>query len=150
MGTRVLAACVALAVSGGGCSWAFMTSPPARSTFGDPVACTSSKAAPILDTLCASYFLLNTASIAARPKCDASGWSQDPDCLEAGTRSAAMGLALGIAGLCAASAVSGYSSASRCNLMKGGWTSAEPVDRPSGWTPRPEPPDPQPAIPPSR
>lgn len=143
MRLRILAAAVAIAfaISGGGCSWAFMRKAPAHAAAGEPARCTSAPAAPILDTICASYFVVNAAALAGATVCHGSPYD-DPGCFDRGTRNAGIAMSLGIAGLCALSAGSGFGSASRCRAAKRGWTPDDRAPSHGGWRPVPEPADP--------
>jgi hypothetical protein len=81
-----------------------------------PVDCTSSRAAPVLDTICAGYFIANAAVLAGKKTCDDG--TAAFDCVSSGTKSGGMLLSAGLAVLCAVSAGSGYGNASKCEQVK--------------------------------
>jgi hypothetical protein len=102
-------------VSTSGCSFAFMTRAPEPVPAPNyPVDCTSSTAAPVLDTICAAYFVANTAYISTIPDCNSAGYGND--CVE--EKGTGMALNVGLAALCLAGAVSGYGKAARCQAVK--------------------------------
>lgn len=136
----VAAIALVLAASTGGCSWAFMTRPPAAGAVGSAGYCTSNRAAPVLDTICASYFALNAVALARAPTC--STWQSASNCVDSGTKSSGIGLSLLIGGLCTASAVSGYSSSAQCRAMQAGWDTTRSWGGPAGRGSLPEPADP--------
>jgi len=115
---RVAAALGMAALSSAGCSFLFMSRPPEPVvTPNYPVECTSSRAAPVLDTICAAYHGVAGIAILATPAC-----SQEPEdvCIyDAGDKAAVAAVMLGAAALCTASAVSGFRSAGRCREVKG-------------------------------
>lgn len=81
--------------------------PQTISTPSYPVDCTTSVAAPVLDTVCASYFAVNAVALAA----GAGNYASD-------ARGGGIALSAGLALLCAVSAGGGYSSAKRCEQVK--------------------------------
>jgi hypothetical protein len=100
-----------------GCSFAFMNKaqdPVAAPN--DPVDCTNSRAAPVLDTLCAGYFVVNAAALSMLTNCDQAGLLEP--CVSSGTRTGGMLLSAGLAVFCAVSAGSGYGYASKCEDTK--------------------------------
>lgn len=100
-----------------GCSWAFMTKPPEPvMTPNYPVECTSSRAAPVLDTICAGYFVANGIYWAAQTSCDSAAFGET--CAESSTKTTGILLSAGLAALCAVSAGSGYGTATRCEAVK--------------------------------
>lgn len=104
-GLALIALCAPLCP---GCSLAFMSRPPSVVAAPNyPVECTTSYAAPVLDTVCASYFVLNAAALA--------GGAGNYD---SNARGGGILLSGGLAVLCAVSAGIGYSSASRCSEVK--------------------------------
>jgi hypothetical protein len=115
MSRSLLAMTLAFTMSG--CSWAFMTKPlepvPAPNY---PVECTDSKAAPVLDTICAGYFVANGIVLAGLKTCNDATFGEA--CVESGTKSAGIALSVGLAALCAISAGSGYGRASHCAEVK--------------------------------
>ena len=72
-----------------------------------PVDCTTSVAAPVLDTLCASYFVINGIALAS----GSGNFTSD-------SRAGGVALSAGLALFCAVSAGNGYSSAKRCEQVK--------------------------------
>lgn len=116
MTMRVTAVSLAVLLGSGGCSWAFMTKPPKKVVAPNfPVECTSGKAAPVLDSICAGYFILNAAALAGAKTCSSTGGT---DCYDASTKSSGTALSIGLAALCGIAAVTGYGTASRCAEMK--------------------------------
>lgn len=100
-----------------GCSWAFMTKPPEPvMTPSYPVECTSSRAAPVLDTICAGYFVANGIYWAAQTSCDSASFGET--CAESSTKTSGLLLSAGLAALCALSAGSGYGTATKCEAVK--------------------------------
>jgi hypothetical protein len=100
-----------------GCSWVFMQKAPEAVLVPDyPVECSSSRAAPVLDSICVGYFVVNTIALAAVASCDSAAYGEA--CYEAAPKAAAMVVSAGLAGLCALSAGSGYRAAGRCRAVK--------------------------------
>ena len=100
-----------------GCSWAFMhRAPQTVEAPNYPVECTSSRAAPALDTICAGYFVVNGLVLATRTSCDQASPGQS--CVESGTKTGGILLSAGLATLCAVSAGTGYGNANRCEAVK--------------------------------
>jgi hypothetical protein len=100
-----------------GCSWAFMKKPPESVAAPDyPVECTSSRAAPVIDTICAGYFAVNTLVLAGAKTCDSAAPGEA--CVESGSKGGGIALSVGLAALCAISAGSGYGRASKCQDVK--------------------------------
>jgi hypothetical protein len=149
--TRLVGALTLLAFGNGGCSWLFMSSAPEPVLApSSPIECTSSRAAPVLDSICAGYFVANGIFWAAADSCSdvASG-----DCYESSTKSSGIAISAGLAALCAFSAVSGFRSSGRCGQVKGlnalcitgdvaACQALRPGFTPSGWTPAQPRPDP--------
>ena len=114
---RHLALLVALSLPLGGCSWIFMTKAPDPVVAPNyPVDCTSSNAAPILDTICSAYFVANGIYLLAIPDCASAGFGQS--CAESGAKYAGAALSAGFAALCGFSAGAGYPAATRCQQVK--------------------------------
>jgi hypothetical protein len=93
------------ALSGSGCSWAFVQKAPdpvMAPTY--PISCTDSKAAPVLDTICAGYFVANGLV-----------WAGSDDEANKGT---GVAVSAGFLALCALSAMHGYGATSRCEQVK--------------------------------
>jgi hypothetical protein len=89
-----------------GCSWAFMTKPPAAVVAPNhPVECTTSAAAPVLDTVCGGYFVLNAIALGAGN-------------YDSSTKSGGIALSVGLVALCGLSAISGYGYSNRCENVK--------------------------------
>jgi hypothetical protein len=98
-------------------------------------------AAPVIDTLCASYFVVNAFALSAAPECT-GGYGHPEGCADTATKHVGIGASVALAGLCALSARSGYESSSRCKAENAGLI---PVGRPDGsteWRAIPEPADP--------
>lgn len=109
-----LAAATCLLTSG--CSWAFMTKPPeVVSAPNYPIDCTTSRAAPVLDTICVGYFIANGIYLASVQECPA-GFGQS--CVSSSTKTGGLLLSAGLGVLCGISAASGYGYASRCDEKK--------------------------------
>jgi len=81
-----------------------------------PVDCTTSVAAPVLDTICAGYFVLNGLVLAGAKSCDSASFGES--CVESSTKTSGVLLSAGLAALCAVSASSGYGSSSKCGAVK--------------------------------
>ena len=97
-----------VAIACSGCSWAFMTRPPEVVVAPNhPVECTTSRAAPVLDTLCGGYFVLNGAVLAG----GAGNYEQS-------ARTGGIVISAALAALCIASAANGYVGAARCEHVK--------------------------------
>lgn len=100
-GPAVLA-CLALVSGSTGCSWAFVEKKPDHVVAPNvPISCTTSNAAPVLDSICTGYFVLNTALVASR---DYGG--------------GAVLLSGGLGLLCALSAGSGFGATRDCRAAK--------------------------------
>jgi len=112
-----LAVLASILQTSSGCSWAFMQRPPeVVATPSYPVDCTSSRAAPVLDTVCAGYFALNTVVLAGLRTCSNSAYYES--CVQPGAKAGGLAVSTGLAVLCALSAGSGYGSAGRCEAIK--------------------------------
>ena len=100
-----------------GCSWIFMTKAPDPVVAPNyPVDCTSSNAAPILDTICSAYFVANGIYLLAVPDC--SHASLGESCVDSGAKYAGAALSAGLAVLCGISAGTGYPASTRCQQVK--------------------------------
>lgn len=100
-----------------GCSWAFMQKAPEPVAAPNyPVDCTASRAAPVLDTICAGYFVANGIYLASQKTCDQAAFGET--CVDSGTKTGGILLSAGLATLCAVSAGSGYGNAKRCEGVK--------------------------------
>jgi hypothetical protein len=94
-----------------------MTKPPAVVAAPNyPVDCTSSRAAPVLDTICAAYFAVNGLLVASTTSCENA--SPGERCITSSNKTGAVLLDVGLVALCAASAASGYGMATRCGVVK--------------------------------
>jgi len=137
---------LAPALASGGCSWAFMTRAPlpvAAPTY--PVECTASRAAPVLDTICAGYFVANGIALAGIRDCDTAYAGQS--CYRSGEKGGAILLSAGLAAVCVASAFSGYTRSTECEEVRsanalcivGNEASCRQLNpswsRPPGWNP---------------
>jgi hypothetical protein len=104
-----------LAMSLNGCSFIFVDTPPAsppRYGSETKVRCTTSKAAPIIDTVIASYQVVRTGVAVSS---DESDYANAPI-----SRGADIGFGVGLAALFLGSAIYGYVQTGRCNAMQGG------------------------------
>jgi hypothetical protein len=136
----VAAVAVGFALTSSGCSWAFMNRKPDLVAAPNyPLDCTTSRAAPVLDTICAGYFVANTVVLAGFKTCESA--SPGESCYASGTKNGGMILSAGLAALCALSASSGFRNANQCSQAKDlnamcitGDFSACQALRP-GWTP---------------
>jgi hypothetical protein len=109
---------VVLVHSLSGCSWIFMTkAPEVVATPNYPVECTTSRAAPVLDAICAGYFVANGIYWAGQTNCADASFGES--CAEGSTKSTGILLSAGLAALCAVSAGSGFGTATRCEVVKG-------------------------------
>jgi hypothetical protein len=117
---HVTAASLAVLIGSGGCSWAFMSKPPKTVLAPNfPVDCTSSRAAPVLDSICSGYFIANAAVLAGSKTCSDNIFDPDnANCVDADTKSAGTVLSVGLAAICGVAAFNGYKSASRCAALK--------------------------------
>jgi hypothetical protein len=137
--TRSLLA-VTLAISTSGCSYGFMSRAPRPVLAPDyPVDCSSTRAAPVLDSICAGYFAASAVLFAAATSCSAASGEF---CFDSGVRTGGILAYAGVAGLCALSARTGFREASHCREVKSlnalcitGHESACTALTP-GWTPR--------------
>jgi hypothetical protein len=153
-GGRLVSIALSAGLATGGCSWAFMTKPPdvvAAPQF--PVDCTSSRTAPLLDTICGGYFVLNAISVAGAKECSSNPFAQEQGCLPAEAKAMGVPLSIGLAVLCTGAAIGGFGSASRCADMKAqnvGCIAGDPEScralKP-GWTPATDGRAPVPIIP---
>ena len=95
----------AFALTGSGCSWAFVQKAPDPVMAPNyPVSCTDSKAAPVLDTICAGYFVANGLV-----------WAGSDDETNKGT---GIAVSAALLALCGLSAINGYGATSRCEQVK--------------------------------
>jgi hypothetical protein len=122
MRRRLAFALVAL-LAGPACSWVTMGRPPPPPVEPlPPVACTTSRAAPILDTTGATFFgglgIMTAAYGIATPVCT-TGWCIGPETggAKAGIIAAGLGLTA-IAVLQTISATNGFAWASTCDDLK--------------------------------
>jgi len=122
------------------------------------VNCTTSRAAPVLDAVCAGYFVANGIYWATVTSCDSAAFGTR--CAEAGTKTAGVLLSAGLAVLCGLSAGSGFGQAARCQEVKDlnagcmsgdlkacqqlrpGWVPTTPPQPPAGGSPWTAPPPP--------
>jgi hypothetical protein len=107
-----------------GCSWIFMERAPDPVVAPDyPVQCTSSRVAPIVDSLYAGSMAVGAVVFAAMPTCGGSASTSagtTPDsCVHSGTTLAAAALYAGAAAVYAVAANQGFKSAGRCEDLKG-------------------------------
>ncbi len=114
---RRAAASLLASTLGSGCSWIFMTRPPASVPEPSvPIECTTSRAAPVLDTVCAGYFVVNGIVWAAAKSCSSA--SPGEKCYSSSDKSTGIAVSAGLATLCGISAVSGYGYAGRCREVR--------------------------------
>jgi hypothetical protein len=127
-----------------GCSWLFMSKPPANvSTPNYPIDCSTTIAPPVLDSLCAGYFVLNGVVLAGLKDCASASYGES--CAASNTKTGGILLSAGLAVLCGVSAGAGFGDASRCQSLKeqnalcmSGVTSAcQKLNQ--GWAPHPLP-----------
>lgn len=99
-----------------GCSWAFMTRPPEVVSAPDhPLDCTTSRVAPVLDTICVGSFIVEGFLLATAQDCALAG---SQSCFSAGAKTGGLVLLAGLGLLCGLSASSGYHYAARCEQKK--------------------------------
>src|SRR5229473_3366270 len=114
---RAAALLCTLAVPSSGCSWAFMTKGPVVVAVPNyPVDCTTSRAAPVLDTICSAYFVANGILVAAFPNCENVRGGEP--CAASGVKAGGIILSGGLALLCGFSAGSGFGGSARCQQVK--------------------------------
>jgi len=164
---RLAGALTLLAFTSGGCSWIFMSKAPEPVAAPNyPVECTSSRAAPVLDAICAGYFVANGIFLAAAESCDSASFGET--CYDSSAKTAGIALSAGLAAVCAFSSASGFKTATSCGKVKSlnalcitgdlaacqalrpGWVppGAAPAQRPDAWSVPPAPPAPPVAPPP--
>lgn len=108
---------IAAALSMTGCSWIFMTKPPDSVAVPHlPVDCTTSRAAPVLDTICSGYFVVNGIVLLAVKDCANASFGEN--CANSSTKTGGALLSAGLAVVCGVSAASGYGNAARCEQIK--------------------------------
>ena len=138
----------------GGCSFAFVSGPPANHAQLPYFDCTQSRVAPILDTAFTVVQGLNFAVAASDSDAEWDRqFSGDPPI----ARTTAMGVYVGFAALGAAGMYYGYSKTADCRAAKQAWMVRGGMQQPMPGTwppPQPQPPQPpaqtpiQPAPPP--
>src|SRR3954470_5879289 len=90
----------------GGCSWMFMQKPPEVVAAPNyPLDCTTSTAAPVLDVICGSYFVINGIYLLSAKDCANAGFNES--CLSSGQKAGGFLLSGGLAALCGFSAGAG-------------------------------------------
>ena len=100
-----------------GCSWIFMGKPPEHvAAPAYPIDCSTSRAPPVLDSICTGYFILNGAVLAGMKDCEAARYGES--CASSSTRTGGMVLSVGLALLCGISAGTGFADAGRCESLK--------------------------------
>jgi hypothetical protein len=112
--TAVLACILA---GSSGCSILFMRRPPEEVRPGVPVECTSSRVAPGLDTAVVGETVV-TGSWLALMMSTCTDQYGGGSCTTRRDRATVLAVTAGIAAVYGLSAISGYSSASRCSHMK--------------------------------
>jgi hypothetical protein len=94
-----------------------MTKPPeVVSAPNDPIDCTISRVAPVLDTICVGFFIVNGILLATDQDCVLAG--KGPSCLGGSTKTGGLVLSAGLGLLCGLSAASGFGHAMKCEQMK--------------------------------
>jgi hypothetical protein len=132
-----------------------------------PLDCTTSDAAPILDTICSGYFVANGIFLATYATCN--GPYSTESCIDNATKTAGIIGSAALAVLCGVSSGFGYGYAARCQQTKNlnalcitgdlaacqqltpGWRPMWPPLQPGQPSPQPVPavpPGPPPAAPP--
>ena len=124
-----LAMALALTVPSAGCSFIFVTKPPAPEERPRNVDCTTSNVAPVIDTLIAGWQVLRTVIALTASE---SAYANAPI-----GRGADVGIGIGLFSLFAASAGTGFSWTSDCREMIGDSEPATSRPRPR---PRLQPP----------
>jgi len=81
-----------------------------------PLDCTTSTAAPVLDVICGSYFVINGAIAIAAKDCANAAYGEA--CLSSGQKTGGALLSAGLLALCGFSAAAGFGYADRCHQMK--------------------------------
>jgi hypothetical protein len=115
---RLAGALTLLTFTSGGCSWIFMSKAPEPVVAPNyPVECTSSRAAPVLDSIFAGLYVVNAIAYASVDSCDSASF--DEVCFESSTKAAGIAVSAGLAAVLVASATSGFRSATRCGQVKG-------------------------------
>jgi hypothetical protein len=125
----VLAGVVVTSVACAGCSFLFTTKAPdhpERIPPAVPIQCTTTRAAPIVDTVIAGLEVVRTAIAVSAKDSDYTGSTLD--------RSTDIGLGVGFTALFAASAIYGYAVTSGCDAAKQGHEAPYP---PPGYPPYP-------------
>ena len=114
-----------MGLSTSGCSFMFVTGPEPADARGrvDPGACTTSVAWPVVDTLLASWFVLNVIINASKSDSDFSGGGSQ--------RTGAIGLGMGLTALTVTSAGVGFNRTSGCKeaLATNGFVARPPRRR---------------------
>ena len=140
MHNRIAAACAALLLTG--CSWLFMSRPPEPVAAPNyPIDCTSSNAAPILDTICTVYFAVNDVAILTLKSCSNASFGES--CVTDATRTGALVISTGLGVMCGVAARSGFVAAGACQEKKslnalcinGDGAACQKLT--PGWVPRP-------------
>ncbi len=119
MPRRTLALAIVTVLPASGCSWIFITRAPDAVVAPDyPIDCTSSQAAPILDTVCSVYWSSLTILALGVSTCRSSSPGESLCVASDASRAGAVALFGGLAAVCGFSAASGYGNSSRCEQMK--------------------------------
>ena len=100
-------ACLALVP---GCSWFFVKAPPAQRAPAQPVACTSGKAAPVIDSVVAALQVVRVGYAIGQSDADYKNFPI--------SRNVDIGLGVGLTALFAASAAYGFSATSTCAAVE--------------------------------
>ena len=98
--------CVSCVLCLPGCSWLFVEAPRAQVTPSQPVTCTRSKAAPIIDSVVTGLQTVRVVYALSQSEADYDDFPI--------SRGADIGLGLGFTALFAASAVYGFSTTATC------------------------------------
>jgi hypothetical protein len=106
-----------LAFSSSGCSWIFMSKAPEPVVAPNyPIECTSSRAAPVIDSIFAGLYALEGIAFASIESCD--GTAGEVTCVEPEAKAASIAVSVGLAAVLFASATSGFRKATRCGQVK--------------------------------
>jgi hypothetical protein len=115
---------IAVAVLAGGCSFVFVSRPTEEDRRGS-ATCTTSNAAPVVDTLLTAFQVVRTSYALSRSDADYEGSGL--------SRSADVGFGIGLTALAAASAIYGFTGVSECRELADGpsYTRMPPARTPS-------------------
>src|SRR5260370_2537204 len=90
-----------------------MTKPPEVVSAPDhPLDCTTGRLAPVLDTICVGYSVVNGILLTTVQDCASAGFTQN--CVSGSTKTGGLVLSAALGLLCGLSASTGYHYAARC------------------------------------